>query len=226
MLLEPKTVLVIAPHADDETLGCGGTLLRLKNEGVKIHWLLVTGMSEDSGFSATQIETRRKEISLVAGKYAFDGVHELNFPPAQLETVPKGNIIAAVGKVISEIKPSEIFTVYRNDAHSDHEIVYDTTMSCSKSFRYPFIKRVLAYETISETDFGMKPEDGGFRPNVFVNIDGFLNKKLDILECFESEIGEFPFPRSRKAVESLAYVRGAQCNAMAAEAFILIKEIQ
>lgn len=83
----------------------------------------------------------------------------------------------------------------------------------------------MVYETMSETDFGMKPEDGGFRPNVFIDIEPYLAKKLDILEIFESEVGDFPFPRSRKALQSLAYVRGAQCNAKAAEAFMLIKEI-
>ena len=97
-------------------------------------------------------------------------------------------------------------------------------MSATKSFRYPFIKRVLAYETISETDFGMKPEDGGFRPNVYINISNYLDRKLEILDIFESEIDEFPFPRSRKAVSALAQLRGVQCNSNAAEAFMLIKE--
>jgi len=98
-------------------------------------------------------------------------------------------------------------------------------MSSTKSFRYPFIKRVLVYETISETDFGMKPEDGGFRPNVFNNISDFLEEKLNILDIFESEMGDFPFPRSRIALTALSQLRGAQSNCEAAEAFMLIKEI-
>lgn len=220
-----RKILFVAPHADDETLGCGGTILKYADSGYEVHWLLVTGMSEDTGFSNKQIAIRKEEIDKVKSLYNFNSVHQLGFPPAALETISKGSLIGAISAVVTDIQPDEVFTVYRNDAHSDHEIVYDAVMSATKSFRYPFIKRVLAYETISETDFGMKPEDGGFRPNVFINIEKYLDKKLDILEVFESEIGEFPFPRSRKALESLAYVRGAQSNTKAAEAFVLIKEI-
>jgi LmbE family N-acetylglucosaminyl deacetylase len=221
-----KNILIVAPHADDETLGCGGTILRAINEGHNVHWLLVTGMSKESGFSQEQIDTRRNEIDKVSTMYGFTSTHELMLAPAMLETLPKGEIIGAIISIVNKLKPSDIYTVFRNDAHSDHEIVYDAVMSASKSFRYPFIKRVLAYETMSETDFGMKPEDGGFRPNVFVDITGHLDKKLDILEQFKSEIGEFPFPRSRKALESLACVRGVQANCNAAEAFMLLKEVQ
>ena len=220
-----KTVLIIAPHADDETLGCGGTILRYIHEGHEVHWLLVTGMAEEFGFTAKQVEIRNTEVDKVGKLYGFSDVHCLKFPPAALETVSKADLIGAISKVVSSVKPDEVFTTYRNDAHSDHEIVYDAVMSCTKSFRYPFIKKVLAYETMSETDFGLKPEDGGFRPNTFINIEHFLDEKLNILEVFESEVGPFPFPRSRKSLESLAYVRGAQSNCNAAEAFYLIKEI-
>ena len=183
-------------------------------------------MSVESGFSQEQIQTRQKEIDKVTNMYGFTSVHELMLPPAMLETLPKGNVIGPILSVVNEIEPDEVYTVFRNDAHSDHEIVYDAVMSATKSFRHPFIKRVLAYETMSETDFGMKPGDSGFSPNVFINISAHLDKKLDILEEFKSEIGEFPFPRSRKALESLAFVRGVQANCNAAEAFMLLKEIQ
>ena len=220
-----KNILVIAPHPDDETLGCGGTLLRHKADGCQIHWLLVTSMSEELGFSKQRIAKRTEEIFLAAQEYAFDSVTQLDLPPAALETLPLGQIIAGISDTINKVKPQIVYVPYRNDAHSDHELVFDAAMSATKSFRYPFIKRVLAYETLSETDFGMKPEDGGFRPNVFVDISSYINKKLDIMEVFESEMGEFPFPRSRKALEALATLRGAQSNCQAAESFMLIKEI-
>ena len=218
-------VLVVAPHADDESLGCGGTILRHVSEGDDVHWLLVTGMSQASGFTISQIKTREEEITQVHACYGLSERHELNLPPAALETLPKGEIVSAISTIIKRVEPEIIYTVYRNDAHSDHEIVFDAVMSSTKSFRYPFIKRVLVYETISETDFGMKPEDGGFRPNVFNNISDFLEEKLNILDIFESEMSDFPFPRSRIALTALSQLRGAQSNCEAAEAFMLIKEI-
>ncbi|GGM61374.1 GlcNAc-PI de-N-acetylase [Rheinheimera tangshanensis] len=217
--------MIVAPHADDETLGCGGTILKLIAQGHEVHWLLVTGMSASSGFSKQQIDSRKNEIYRAAKVYGFAKVHELMLPPARLDTLALGQIIDPLCQIITEVKPEQVFTAYRNDAHSDHQIVYDAVMSATKSFRYPFVKKVLAYETMSETNFGLKPEDGGFKPNVFIDIGLYLQKKLEILSIFSSELGEFPFPRSIKALEALAHIRGAQCNAEAAEAFMLIKEV-
>lgn len=218
-------ILVVAPHADDESLGCGGTILKHIAEGAEVHWLLVTGMSESAGFTKNQIKKRNDEITLVHSKFKFYERHELNFPPAELDRLPRSEIVSAISSVIASVQPKIVYTVYRNDAHSDHEVVFDAVMSATKSFRYPFVKRVLVFETISETDFGMKPEDGGFRPNVFHNISSFLHEKLDILDIYESEMGVFPFPRSREALIALAQLRGSQSNCEAAEAFMLIKEI-
>lgn len=224
-MLNKKVILIVAPHADDETLGCGGIILRNIEAGAEVHWLIITSMKEEYGYTKEQVKKRKNEIAFAAKSYNFTQIHELGYQPAFLDTKPKGDIIGSISKIVNVVRPEEVYTVFRNDAHSDHEVVYDAVMSATKSFRYPFIKRVLAYETLSETDFGMKPEDGGFKPNVFFDISEHLEQKLNILEMFESEVGEFPFPRSRIALESLARVRGAQSNLLAAEAFMLIKEI-
>ena len=218
-------VLVVAPHADDESLGCGGTLLKHLVAGDELHWLLVTCMSSGTGFTKEAIAARAEEIKKVGKIYSFASVIELMFPPSRLKELPGKDLIGQIGQTIRDIKPEVVYTVFRNDAHSDHEAVFDAVMASTKSFRYPFIQRVLAYETISETDFGLKPEDGGFRPNVYVNIEDFLEEKLNILDVFKSEMGQFPFPRSREGLEALAKVRGVQCGCKAAEAFMLIKEI-
>jgi LmbE family N-acetylglucosaminyl deacetylase len=220
-----KDVLVVAPHADDESLGCGGTILRHIAEGERVHWLLVTGMTVSHGYTGESVEKRKQEIAAVAKEYSFSSVHELNFIPAALDILSLGDVIAEVSKVVTKIRPEVVYAPYRNDAHSDHAVVYDAVLSSTKSFRYPFVKKVLAYETISETDFGLKPGAAVFRPNYFVAIDDFLARKLDVLSIYQSELGPFPFPRSIEAVEALSKVRGVQCNSRAAEAFMLLKEI-
>ncbi|WP_185837218.1 PIG-L deacetylase family protein, partial [Vibrio cholerae] len=119
-MLSNKPVLIVAPHADDETLGCGGTILKLISQGYSVHWLLVTGMSEEVGFSKKQIEIRKNEIESVASLYNFTSIHELKFPPARLDTISKGDIVVDISHAIHEIQPEIIFIPYRNDAHSDH----------------------------------------------------------------------------------------------------------
>ena len=120
-----KIVLIVAPHADDETLGCGGTILRNLESGAEVHWLLITKMCESYGYSQIQVQKRKDEIELVSNTYGFSGVHQLNFQPASLDTIPKSELINSLSAVINEVKPEVVYTVYRNDAHSDHEVVYD-----------------------------------------------------------------------------------------------------
>ena len=79
------------------------------------------------------------------------------------------------------------------------------------------------YETLSETEFNFI-EDRTFRPNMFVNIHQYLDDKIEAMRIYESEIGEFPFPRSEKTMRSLAAFRGSQSGFEAAEAFELVYE--
>ena len=116
-----------------------------------------------------------------------------------------------------------IFVPHPADVHSDHRVVFDAVSACTKWFRYPSVKRVLAYETLSETDFGLGTNQP-FRPNVFVDVEHFFIKKLQAMDIYASEVGEFPFPRSHEAIRALATLRGAASGFKAAEAFELLRE--
>jgi len=216
-------VLVIAPHPDDETLGCGGTLLRLAQEGAEIAWLIVTGMYEDGGFTKESIEVREREIAKVSGLYRFSDVFRLNLPTRQLDTYPLAEVIDKFSGVFKSFSPEQVFMPHRRDVHTDHRTVFDAAAACSKWFRYNSVRRVLAYETLSETEFTLEGQPG-FQPNLFVDITDFLDRKLEIMAVYQSEISEFPFPRSLEAISALARVRGASSGFRAAEAFQLLRE--
>lgn len=218
--------LIIAPHPDDETLGCGGTILKLKARGVSVHWLIVTTIEGVSSFPQNKVPVRAIEIESVRDAYGFDGLHHCSLPAAGLDTLGKGGLIGAIGKVIQSVEPDSVYVPYRNDVHSDHAAVFDAAVSGAKTFRSPFVKAIYAYETLSETDFGLRPDDPGFRPNLYEDITGFLDKKISIMSLFEGEMGEFPFPRSEECLRALATLRGAQANCQAAEAFMILKEIR
>ena len=136
-----KKVLVIAPHPDDETLGCGGTLLRHSLEGDEVHWMVATEMSQVDGFSEKKINDRDEEIKSVAKAYQFKSVVSLGFLTTRLDDLPILDVIEAMRQEINIINPEIIYIPYRNDAHSDHAIVFDAAISCAKTFRQPFIKR-------------------------------------------------------------------------------------
>ena len=134
-----------------------------------------------------------------------------------------GEMIYHFSKVFRDFCPEEVFVPHRGDVHTDHQVVFDAVGACCKWFRYPSVKRVLAYETLSETEFGLNPQ-AGFQPNVFVDISLFMERKLELHKIYQSELGEFPFPRSETAVSALAQYRGATSGFEGAEAFMLLRE--
>lgn len=216
-------ILVVSPHPDDETLGAGGSLLRYKSEGNKIYWLNITNMKIEYGFCQKQIEKRQKEIERVIRAYNFDDFFDLGLCPAKLEQYESDSIIKKISTVISSIEPDTIILPYKSDVHSDHGIVFNWCYSCTKIFRYPYIKRILAMEILSETDFALPEEK--FAPNYFIDISDFLDMKIEILNMYDSEVSKHPFPRSNKGIKSLATLRGISAGTNYAEAFNAIKII-
>lgn len=217
--------IVVAPHPDDEVLGTGGTLLRRKVEGGKVAWLIVSAITVESGWSARKVSERAGEIKRVADHFRFDEVFMLELPATQLDRIPMSDIVAKVSDVFRAFEPEEVFVPHRSDVHTDHRIVFDATAACVKCFRHPSVRRVLAYETISETDFNLLP-DQAFQPNYFVDIGAYIERKLGIMSIYQSEMEQFPFPRSLEAIRALALLRGAASGFLAAEAFQLLRERQ
>jgi len=220
-----STVLVVAPHPDDETLGCGGTLLRHIAEGDQVHWLIMTTITTDAGFSQEKVESRRKELHQVVNHYGFSSFHQADFISTQLDIYPLSSLVGVASKYISEIKPDTLYLPYRNDVHSDHSAVFDAVSSCTKSFRYPFIKKVRVYETLSETEFLLEAGGANFKPNCWVNISDYVDKKIDIMKLFEGEMAAHPFPRSEQNIRALATFRGATAGFDSAESFMILKEV-
>lgn len=217
-----KTI-IIAPHPDDEILGAGGTLLRRKAEGGSLAWLIASEISIDGGWSKNAINKREEEISKIRDLIGFDEVHFLKFSSTKLDLVPMSEMVSAISQVFEKFKPNEVLMPHRGDVHTDHQVLFEAVSSATKWFRHGYIDRILCYETLSETDFGLAPEKS-FRPNVFVNIENFLDHKMQAMNIYESEMGNFPFPRSSEAIRGLAAVRGAASGFRAAEAFELLRE--
>ncbi len=220
-----NTVLCIAPHPDDETLGCAGALLKHRFQGDVIHWLIVTNISEDKGWPVAQVVSRQKEIDKVSRMFGFKGVHKLDFPTMELDQVPKRDLVKALAGVIAKVKPQIIYLPNRSDVHTDHQEIFKAAFSCTKNFRFPFIKKILMYEVPSETDFAPALNDCAFVPNVFVDITPFMTKKLSIMKVYASEVMKAPLPRSLDSIRGMAAYRGSQIGKSYAEAFVLLKEI-
>ncbi len=218
-------VIVISAHPDDEVIGCGGTLLKHVNNGDDVSWLIVTNVFESAGFSKERVVSRNEEIETVKKMMGFKQVYKLDYPTMSLDSSSINSLIPKLSTVFNELKPEIIYVMNRSDAHSDHRYTFEAVMACTKSFRYPSIKKVLMYECISETEFAPALPEKVFQPNYFVDITKHFKNKLDIMNVYKSELGEHPFPRSLRNIEALAVFRGASVGVEYAEAFQLIKFI-
>jgi N-acetylglucosamine malate deacetylase 1 len=217
-------VLVVAPHPDDETLGCGGTLLRHRDEGDEIIWLIVTKLTIETGFSDPVRAAREIEIDAVADHYGMSSVEKLGLVTTRLDDTPLGDIIPGIANVIAKHAPEIVYLPNPGDVHSDHKITFEACASCLKWTKAPNLKQVAVYETLSETDLSISDHNGTFRANRFVDISDYLEGKIEGMRLYKSEVEAFPFPRSNEAIRALATLRGAQSSFTAAEAFMVLNE--
>lgn len=218
-----KKVLIISAHPDDETLGAGGTLLRHIKKGDSVTWLIVTNIKSEAGYSLDRIKSRDNEIKQVSEIYGFKDTIILDYPTKSLSSASIHKLIEDISKYVKLTAPHTIYTMNRSDAHSDHRVIFDALMACTKSFRYPFIREILMYECISETEFAPALPEKIFQPNCFVNITEQIEKKIEIMNIYKSEMGQHPFPRSERNIRALATFRGAMSGVEYAEAFQILK---
>tara|TARA_X000000950_G_scaffold225907_1_gene272611 strand:+ start:25908 stop:26546 length:639 start_codon:yes stop_codon:yes gene_type:complete len=210
-----EKVMVIAVHPDDETLGCGGTILKHISLGDTVSVVFITNGNK----------IQEKIIERVSEAYSLSKTYKLGLKEVYLENEPLVNIIKPLSLAISDFKPSILYIPNRSDVHSDHRSVFQALQACTKSFRSPFIKKVLMMEVISETDFAPSLPENSFISNIFIDISEFYEKKESILLMYEDELLEEFQTRSISTMRALNRYRGSLINVEYAESFMLIKEI-
>lgn len=218
--------LVLAPHADDETLGCGGTLLRMREESPhEALWVLMTRMSEAAGYAPQEMREREAEIARVGHAYGFAETVQLPFDAASLDAVPLAKLIGALAAVFDRLRPQTVLLPHPSDAHSDHARTFAAGSACSKWFRRGELRRVMCYEVPSETGFNLDPNARPFAPTCHVRLTReHVERKIAVMTGYRTEMAPFPFPRSPESIRALAAVRGSQCGSEAAEAFLVLRE--
>jgi LmbE family N-acetylglucosaminyl deacetylase len=219
-------ILVISAHPDDETLGCGGTILRHVARGDTVHWAIATQAHEPQWDRST-IDRKRNEIERVASDYGLSGYTRLGFPSTQLDRLGRSDLIAAIGEVARTVCPEVVYVVHPGDIHGDHAAVFESTVVALKSFRMQRsgIRRILCFETLSSTEAAPPVPARAFVPSVFHDIGEWFERKLEVMALYASETHDDPLPRSPSAIRALARLRGATVGVKYAEAFWLVREL-
>lgn len=219
-------ILVISVHPDDETLGCGGTILRHNASGDDIFWLVAT-QAYGPQWPVEIIERKADEVRTVASMYGMKRVFKLGFPTVKLDTIAQAEIMDRVRDVIMEVKPELVYLVHDGDVHSDHHAVFQATMCVLKAFymRKLGVRRILSYETLSSTEAASPHFSRAFIPTVYHDITAHVEKKIEIMGLFATETQPDPYPRGPSAIRALARYRGATIGVDYAEAFVLIRQV-
>lgn len=221
-----KKILVFAPHPDDEILGVGGTIAKNIAEGNDVYVCIIT-KGQPPLFSDEKLNQLNQDDAKKC--HRFLGIKKsyfLDFPAADLESVKRFALNGCILEVIREVEPDEVYIPHIGDMQKDHQIVVDACMVALRPKYFPQVKRILAYETMSETDWNLPNVSNAFIPNVFVNITETLEIKKKALTYFSLQVSPYPDSRSLGAIEALARYRGALMHWEAAEAFMLIRELK
>jgi len=218
-------VLVLAPHPDDEILGCGGTIAKHVAAGDSVEVLVATrGIIEL--YSHELIEQVRNEARQAHELLGVSRTRFLEFPAPALDTVPRYKLAAAINTVVKEMHCECLYIPHHGDIHSDHFHLHHAALVAVRPLADCPVRRILAYETLSETEWAPPQRDAVFYPTVFVDISPYLPKKLAAMSCFGTQVKPPPNARSLRNIEALAHYRGATVARDAAESFMLIRHIE
>ena len=224
-----KNILVIAPHADDEVLGCGGTIYKHHLNGDKVYVAVMTNASNGAPelFSETDINNIRNEalkahkILCVAQTLFFD------FPAPNLNQYPLYKIADKISFLIKKYKINTMYIPHRGDLHKDHESIYDASLVAAKPLPSQSVNKILVYETLSETDWSDTVSSSFFVPRYFNTFQkSVLNKKIAAMKCFKSQLKDPPNSRSLENLKNLASVRGSTVGNSYAESFDIVRIIK
>lgn len=223
------SVLCIVAHPDDEVLGVGGTLARHAADGEDVHICIlsdgVTSRYDDTSAADAEIERRRQRAEQAADILgATVSLH--GFPDNSFDTVPLLDIVQTVEAEIDDHAPETVYTHHYGDLNIDHELTCRAVTTATRPLEDCSVERVLAFETLSATEWSAPSPDNSFQPQHFVTISDQLETKLDALQIYEDELREPPHPRNVKTVHRNGQVWGAKVGVRAAEPFEVIREIR
>lgn len=216
-----QKILVIAPHPDDEVLGCGGTIKKYAQRGANISLCVVTTAYMPE-WPEDFIKNRPRQIRAAADVLGIKDIYVLGFPTVKLDTIPQKELNENIAGVARKVLPDTLYIPHRGDLNRDHQLVHEAALVVARPIAGQSIKHVLVYEARSETEWGFLP----FTPTVYENIADEMESKLEAMKVYASEVKSFPHPRSLEAIEALAKTRGSEAGLKRAEAFMLVRSVR
>lgn len=216
-------VLVIAPHMDDEVLGMGGTIAKHVVEGDEVYVCIVANRAYNHLYKDEWINEEKKAALAAQNVLGYKELKFLDLKDEQLDH-KLIEVLVPIEEYISTIGPDVVYINHRGDPHQDHKAVFNASIIACRTVSKSRIKKLICYEIPSATEFSPPFEEFSFLPNYYINIEKFLETKIEALRCYQREARDFPNPRSLEGVRILAKKRGMEVGFEAAEAFVIVRD--
>jgi len=224
-----KKILIIAAHPDDEVLGCFGAVARMVKEGDEAYTLIL-GEGKTSRDEQRSIENKKAELNILNQEIEkANSVINIkktfieNFPDNRFDSVDLLDIVKAILKVKEEIKPDIIFTHYENDLNIDHQITYQAVVTATRPMEDESVKEIYSFEVLSSTEWNYPLS---FSPDLFFDISETIKLKKEAMKQYNSELCQFPHPRSIEGIELNAKYHGMRVGKAYVEAFKTVRVIK
>lgn len=217
-------VLIVAPHMDDEVLGCGGTIARHVDGGNNVQVCVVCNRAYDHVYDAKAIDSEKRSAEQARLALGYQSLRFLDLPDEKLYAHLQ-EAITGIEQVVADFQPDLVYTAFGGDLHQDHRTTAHAVGIVLRAGAAPSVRRALAFEVPSGTDQTLPGLGDTFAPTVFVDIASQLDRKVSAMQAYSREMREFPHPRSLEMLTAKARSRGAEVGLAAAEAFLLLREI-
>jgi len=215
-------VLVVAAHPDDEILGVGGTIASHAAKGDRVR-LAVMCEGVSSRYSAERDSEIRRQATEAARILGVTDIVLGNLPDQRLDTLPLGDVVKQVEQLMSNPSPEVIYTHFAGDINRDHRVLAEAVLVAARPYSVSSVKEILMFEAPSSTEWSSPSLTTPFQPNVYVDVNEFLERKIKAFSCYSAEVREFPHPRSPEALRDRARYWGSVINRRGAEAFVLVR---
>ena len=219
-----QRVLVFAAHPDDELLGLGATLARHAAAGDEVTCVIVS-----EGASARYPSGADEELRS-SGRAAASvlGTHDLRFlglRDQHLDELPVIEVTRPLEAIVTELRPHLVYTHHWGDLNRDHRVVSEAVMVACRPVADGAPRRLLCFETPSSTEWSSTDPSLAFLPNVFHDVGATIDRKLQAMACYRTEVRPHPHPRSLESLRTRAAYWGQHAGLAYAEPFVLVREI-
>lgn len=221
-----KTVLVVAAHADDEALGCGGTIARHATYGDQVHVVFVAdGVTSRLNAGGDELARRQQATERARDILGIRSTTFLGLPDNRLDSLPLLDIVQPLEAIVARLAPELVYTHHYGDLNVDHRQTHQAVMTACRPLPGATVREILTFEVMSSTEWngvGLAP----FLPNLFVDIGAQLDAKMRALEAYGLEMRAPPHSRSLMHARCLAQHHGGCVGVDAAEAFMVMRAIR